>query len=234
MYDLPTSRFSAKFRAKREKNTNTKQIKMSTTTHLSSVFQVSLRNLPTKQHETCGEPSSCAFCMLFCLSGRGASTSKKPFKPSSSACGRSIRLASRLPSCSRSLTSRPGLKPRSPDPPCRPSSSSVPKPTALSWLLTISTPIARTSNMFDRALDPLDRCLYAARYFHGHLMSAEYQIRAWAMLHNFHPYCPRAKIREQFLSPFHQLNGRVYHNNWLPNLLVSSSLGGRYATNSTR
>jgi hypothetical protein len=92
----------------------------------------------------------------------------------------------------------------------------------------------RTSNMLDRALDPLDRCLYAARYFHGHLMSAEYQVRAWALLHNFHPYCPRAKIREQFQSPFHQLNGRVYHDNWLQNLLVASSLGGCYATNTIR
>jgi len=88
----------------------------------------------------------------------------------------------------------------------------------------------RTSNMIDRHLDPLDRCLYAARYFHGHLMSAEYQIRAWALLHNFQPYCPRAKIREQYQSPFHKLNGFVYHDNWLQNLLVASSSGARYAS----
>lgn len=92
----------------------------------------------------------------------------------------------------------------------------------------------RTSNMIDRQLDPLDRCLYAARYFHGHLMSAEYQIRAWALLHNFHPYCPRAKIREKYSSSFHQLNGFVYHDNWLQNLLVASSMGGRYAFNTIR
>jgi len=92
----------------------------------------------------------------------------------------------------------------------------------------------RTSNMLDRQLDPLDRCLYAARYFHGHLMSAEYQIRAWALLHNFLPYCPRAKIRQHFQSPFHRLNGFVYHDNWLQNLLVASSLGGRYATYAIR
>jgi len=92
----------------------------------------------------------------------------------------------------------------------------------------------RTSNMLDRHLDPLDRCLYAARYFHGHLMSAEYLVRAWALLHNFQPYCPRAKIRQQFQSPFHKLNGFVYHDNWLQNLLVAASLGGRYATNTIR
>jgi hypothetical protein len=92
----------------------------------------------------------------------------------------------------------------------------------------------RTSNMIDRHLDPLDRCLYSAHYFHGHLMSAEYQLRAWALFHNFQPYCPRAKIREHFQSPFHQLNGFVYHDNWLQNLLVATSLGGCNATNSTR
>jgi hypothetical protein len=92
----------------------------------------------------------------------------------------------------------------------------------------------RTSNMIDRHLDPLDRCLYAARYFHGHLMSAEYQVRAWALFHNFLPYCPRAKIRQQYLSPFHKLNGFVYHGNWLQNLLVASSLGGRHETYAIR
>jgi hypothetical protein len=92
----------------------------------------------------------------------------------------------------------------------------------------------RTSNMIDRQLDLLDRCLYSARYFHGHLMSAEYQIRAWALLHNFQPYCPRAKIREMYQSPFHKLNGFVYHDNWLQNLLIASSLGGRYASNTIR
>jgi hypothetical protein len=90
----------------------------------------------------------------------------------------------------------------------------------------------RTSNMIDRHLDPLDRCLYSAHYFHGHLMSAEYQLRTWALFHNFQPYCPRAKISEQFQSPFHKLNGFVYHDNWLQNLLVATSLGGCNVTNS--
>jgi len=92
----------------------------------------------------------------------------------------------------------------------------------------------RTSNMLDRQLDPLDRCLYSARYFHGHLMSAEYQVRAWALFHNFQPYCPRAKIRQYYQSPFHKLNGFVYHHNWLQNLLVAASLAGPYTTNAIR
>ena len=92
----------------------------------------------------------------------------------------------------------------------------------------------RTSNMLDRLMDPLDRWLYAARYFHGHLMSAEYQIRAWALLHNFRPFSPRADIRLLYHSPFHHLNGFVYHDNWLHNLLVATSLGGRYSPHRIR
>jgi hypothetical protein len=92
----------------------------------------------------------------------------------------------------------------------------------------------RTSNMLDRHMEPMDRYLYNTRYFHGHLMSAEYQIRAWALFHNFQPYCPRSKIGEKYRSPFHKFNGFVYHENWLQNLLVASSLGGRYATNTKR
>lgn len=99
--------------------------------------------------------------------------------------------------------------------------------------LTFQYPDAyRTSNMLDRHMEPMDRYLYSTRYFHGHLMSAEYQIRAWALFHNFQPYCPRSKISDDYQSPFHKLNGFVYHDNWLQNLLVASSLGGRYATNT--
>jgi hypothetical protein len=85
----------------------------------------------------------------------------------------------------------------------------------------------RTSAMLDRHLDALDRYLYSLRYFHGHLMSAERSIRAWALAHNFMPYCPRAKPSKCFISPAHKLNGFVYRENWLENLLVSASLGGR-------
>lgn len=92
----------------------------------------------------------------------------------------------------------------------------------------------RTSNMLDRHMEPMDRYLASTRYFHGHLLSAEYQIRAWALFHNFQPYCPRSKISDRYRSSFHKLNGFVYHDNWLQNLLISSSLGGRYATNTKR
>jgi len=84
----------------------------------------------------------------------------------------------------------------------------------------------RTSNMLDRHMERMDRCFYAAKYFHGHLMTAEYAVRGWALLHNFLPYCPRTLSASKYQSPAHKLNGLVYHNNWLQNLLVSASLGG--------
>lgn len=84
----------------------------------------------------------------------------------------------------------------------------------------------RTSNMLDRLMDHMNRRLYLARYFHGHLMTAEYAVRADALLSNFLPYCPRAAVAQRFSSPAHKLNGFVYHGNWLHNLLISASMGG--------
>lgn len=84
----------------------------------------------------------------------------------------------------------------------------------------------RTSNMVDRHMIPLERWLFASRHFHGHWTSAELQIRTWVLFHDFMPYCPRAKIREHAISPVHQLNGFVYHQNWLHNLLISTSCSG--------
>ncbi|KAF5415077.1 MAG: hypothetical protein C5S48_06900 [Candidatus Methanogaster sp.] len=75
-------------------------------------------------------------------------------------------------------------------------------------------------------MDPMERYLYGCRYFHGHLMSAEYSTRPWALLHNFHPYSPRAKVKQTYESPAHKFNNFVYHDNRLHNLLISSSIGG--------
>jgi hypothetical protein len=84
----------------------------------------------------------------------------------------------------------------------------------------------RTSNMLDRLMDHMDRLLYTARYFHGHLMTAEHTVRAEALLANFLPYCPRAAVAAHYQSPAHKLNGFVYHQNWLHNLQISASMGG--------
>ncbi len=84
----------------------------------------------------------------------------------------------------------------------------------------------RTSNMIDRHMEPMDRWLSDARFFHGHWHSAELQVRTWALFHNFWPYCPRAQISQHYISPAHKLNGWVYHPNWLHNLLISTSVTG--------
>jgi len=101
-----------------------------------------------------------------------------------------------------------------------------------SFVLAFEYPDAyRTSNMVDRHMEPMSRWLYGARYFHGHLLAAELQTRSWALLHNFWPYCPRAKVSETYQSPAHKLNGFVYRDNWLENLLVSTSLQGFQVSN---
>jgi len=84
----------------------------------------------------------------------------------------------------------------------------------------------RTSNMLDRQMDRMDRCFYSAHYFHGHLMTMELAVRAGALLHNFTPYCPRTATAQHYTSRAHRLNGRVYHVDWLQNLLISASRGG--------
>jgi hypothetical protein len=84
----------------------------------------------------------------------------------------------------------------------------------------------RTSNMIDRQMLPLARFLSNTNYFNGHLISAERTVRAWAICHNFLPFCPRARVGQDFKSPAHKLNGFVYRDNWLENLLVSASLRG--------
>ena len=83
-----------------------------------------------------------------------------------------------------------------------------------------------TSNMLDRHMEPMARWLANSRYFHGSVQAAELRTRAWALLHNYRIYCPRAKVSDSFHSPAHKLNGFVYRDNWLENLLVASSCQG--------
>ncbi|MFZ6028628.1 MAG: hypothetical protein ACOYYS_13000 [Chloroflexota bacterium] len=95
------------------------------------------------------------------------------------------------------------------------------------FILAYDHPLAhRTSNMLDRHMNSMDRWLFSSRFFHGHWTSAERSIRAWALLHNFGPYCPRARTRQVYSSPAHKLNGFVYHDNWLHNLMISTSMSG--------
>jgi hypothetical protein len=95
------------------------------------------------------------------------------------------------------------------------------------FVLAYDHPLAhRTSNMLDRHMNPMARWLDSSRFFHGHWTSAERSIRAWALLHDFGPYCPRTKAILSYSSPAHKLNGFVYHENWLHNLMISTSMSG--------
>jgi len=95
------------------------------------------------------------------------------------------------------------------------------------FALAYDYPLAhRTSNMLDRHMNLMDRWLFSSRFFHGHWTSAERSIRAWALLHDFGPYGPRTRAQQKYSSPAHNLNGFVYHDNWLHNLMISTSMSG--------
>lgn len=87
----------------------------------------------------------------------------------------------------------------------------------------------RTSNALDRLMNYQDRILYAMQYLHGNKDSARLYVRAMALLWNFHPYGrqTQAKYEGKRISPFEGLNGFRYHDNWLHNLLIASSLQGQ-------
>lgn len=85
----------------------------------------------------------------------------------------------------------------------------------------------RTSNMVDRLMRWQDRYLFNRQYFHRSWKAAELGIRAWAILRNFRPLCPRAiGTRTDGSCAAERLNGFRYHENWLENLRVSSSMNG--------
>lgn len=86
---------------------------------------------------------------------------------------------------------------------------------------------SRTSNMLDRLMNYQDRLLYTMQYFHGSEESARLHLRAMALLWNFHPYGSRTTASEPHrCSPFKDLNGFEYHDNWLRNLLIAGSMNG--------
>jgi hypothetical protein len=86
----------------------------------------------------------------------------------------------------------------------------------------------RTSNALDRLMNHQDRRLDAMRSLHGTPDAARLAVRAMAFQWNFHPYGARTRRDDPTRrSPFHDLNGFEYHSNWLHNLLIASSMGGR-------
>ena len=76
-----------------------------------------------------------------------------------------------------------------------------------------------TSNQVDRPVNALDKCPYGAQHFHGNPKNAQLKLRAWALIHNFKPFCQRTN--SVYLSRHHQLNKVIYHDHWLQNLLIA-------------
>ena len=86
----------------------------------------------------------------------------------------------------------------------------------------------RTTNQADRPMNYLARALYAMQDFHGSWEAAELAVRSMALLWNFHPFCRKTRqLNGGCLCPFEKLNGFRYHDDWMRNLLIASSLNRR-------
>lgn len=87
----------------------------------------------------------------------------------------------------------------------------------------------RTSNMLDRLMQRMDRHIFASQYFHGTTQAANLAMRGWALIFNFAPMNPyTVKNTPGLESPAARINQKTYHDDWLQNLLVSTSLVKRY------
>lgn len=87
----------------------------------------------------------------------------------------------------------------------------------------------RTSNMIDRLINKIDRKLYTSKWWHGTKASAEKGIRAFCLIQNFSPYCPRVQKKyDSKVSAFEKLNGHKYAENWLENLIIATSVQPKY------
>lgn len=77
-----------------------------------------------------------------------------------------------------------------------------------------------------------DRILYAMQYLYGHKDPARLYVRAMVLVWNFHPYGrqTQAKCDGKRNSSFEGLNGFRYHDNWLHNVLIASSLRQSFIT----
>ena len=85
----------------------------------------------------------------------------------------------------------------------------------------------KTSNMMDRLMRAMNRHAFNSQMFHSTISSTSKNFRAFALLYNFIPSCPAAwDESEKLNSPAARLNGFVYHDDWLQNLLIAASLGG--------
>ena len=96
------------------------------------------------------------------------------------------------------------------------------------WMEQLDFPTAhKTSNMIDRLMKSMNRHAFNSQMFHASISSTSKNFRAFALLYNFTPSCPAAwDDSNKLKSPAARLNGFIYHDDWLHNLLISASLGG--------
>ncbi|MBK9014503.1 MAG: hypothetical protein IPM82_10675 [Saprospiraceae bacterium] len=72
----------------------------------------------------------------------------------------------------------------------------------------------------------MNRHAFYIQEFHSTLAMTSKNFRAFALLFNFAPFCPQLRKETELFCPAARLNGKIYHENWLHNLLISASLGG--------
>lgn len=97
------------------------------------------------------------------------------------------------------------------------------------WLEAYDHPEGhRTSNMLDRVMRPMNRYFFNCQHLHGKgSITTTRHVRSLALLRNFAPWHPATtKANAGWQSPAERLNKHRYHDNWLHNLMVSTSLGG--------
>lgn len=96
------------------------------------------------------------------------------------------------------------------------------------WLAHLDFPNAfHTSAMLDRLMKFMERHAMAAQMFHSSTSQTTKNVRAFALIYNFTPSCPAVVEKTPALpSPAARLNQFVYHDHWLQNLLIATSLGG--------
>lgn len=85
----------------------------------------------------------------------------------------------------------------------------------------------RTSNMLDRIMKLMKRCIKNAQYFHSTPEQATLYMRGFALVHNFTPSSPLTVYKHNgFASPADRMNQFSYSNDWCLNLMVATSLRG--------
>lgn len=96
------------------------------------------------------------------------------------------------------------------------------------WFTHFEHPEAyRTSANLDRLMKNMEKHANSSQMFRGNIEANTKNFRAFALLCNFAPSCPKVtKIHDQLTSPAARLNEFVYADSWLENLLIAASLNG--------